>query len=296
MENKRPAIASPTRTRAIMTAYGLNFKKSLGQNFLTNEELLKQMVTVADISANDDVIEIGPGIGALTEQLALKAHQVVALEVDQRLLPVLAETLADYANVKVIEQDVLQADLPALIAANFTGQQQLKVVANLPYYITSPIIKFLLQQPIPLKTMVVMMQKEVAERLSAVPRTKSYGALSVLVQYQCQAKLAITVPKSFFVPQPKVDSAIVKLVKREKIAVPVNSWSLFVKVVQGCFAHRRKNLGNNLLSIIGKKKVTKEQVAAFLNGMQLSDRMRAEELTVEQFVELTNKLQKSAIL
>ncbi|MFT8392977.1 MAG: 16S rRNA (adenine(1518)-N(6)/adenine(1519)-N(6))-dimethyltransferase RsmA [Liquorilactobacillus ghanensis] len=296
MENKRPAIASPTRTRAIMTAYGLNFKKSLGQNFLTNEELLKQMVAVADISANDDVIEIGPGIGALTEQLALKAHQVVALEVDQRLLPVLAETLADYANVKVIEQDVLQADLPALIAANFTGQQQLKVVANLPYYITSPIIKFLLQQPIPLKTMVVMMQKEVAERLSAVPRTKSYGALSVLVQYQCQAKLAIMVPKSFFVPQPQVDSAIVKLVKREKIAVPVNSWSLFVKVVQGCFAHRRKNLGNNLLSIIGKKKVTKEQVAAFLNGMQLSDRMRAEELTVEQFVELTNKLQKSAIL
>lgn len=296
MESRHPAIASPTRTKAIMTAYGLNFKKSLGQNFLTNETLLQQMVAVAEISLADDVIEIGPGIGALTEQLAQKAHQVTALEVDQRLLPVLAETLADYSNIKVIEQDVLKADLPALIADNFDGQHQLKVVANLPYYITSPIIKFLLQQPIPLKTMVVMMQKEVAERLSAVPKTKAYGALSVLVQYQCQAELAITVPKSFFIPQPQVDSAIVKLVKREEVISPVNSWRLFVKVVQGCFAHRRKNLGNNLLSIVGKQKMNKEQAAEFLAEMKLSARMRAEELTVGQFVELTNQLQIKGVL
>ena len=178
MSNEIPAIASPARTRAIMEAYGLTFKKSLGQNFLTDINILNKIVAAAEVTPEDDVIEIGPGIGALTEQLAKKAHQVLALEIDTRLLPVLAETLAPYDNVQVVHQDVLQADLKALIAKYFDGKHNLKIVANLPYYITTPIILHLLETKIDFERIVVMMQKEVADRLAATPGTKDYGSLS----------------------------------------------------------------------------------------------------------------------
>ena len=215
MSNEIPAIASPARTRAIMEAYGLTFKKSLGQNFLTDINILNKIVAAAEVTPEDDVIEIGPGLGALTEQLAKKAHQVLALEIDTRLLPVLAETLAPYDNVQVVHQDVLQADLKALIAKYFDGKHNLKIVANLPYYITTPIILHLLETKIDFERIVVMMQKEVADRLAATPGTKDYGSLSVAVQYEMAAKVAFIVPKTVFIPQPKVDSAIIVLEKKQ---------------------------------------------------------------------------------
>ena len=195
MSNELPEIASKARTRAIMETYGLTFKKSLGQNFLTDLNILKKIVAAAEVGEEDDVIEIGPGIGALTEQLAKSAHQVMALEIDSRLIPVLSETLSPYDNVKIVEQDVLKADLKELIAQNFDGRHKIKLVANLPYYITTPIVMHLLEVDVDFETIVVMMQKEVADRLAAQPGTKDYGSLSVAVQYEMDAKIAFIVPK-----------------------------------------------------------------------------------------------------
>lgn len=293
MVNQKPAIATPLRTKAIVEAYNLNFKKSLGQNFLTNLALLQKMVAVAEIGQDDDVIEIGPGIGALTEQLAQKARRVLALEVDQRLLPVLAETLADYQNITILQQDILTANLAELIDQYLPGHQQIKVVANLPYYITSPIIKFLLQQPVALSVIVVMMQKEVAERLAAVPQTKAYGALSVLAQHQRKVELALKVPKTSFVPQPKVDSAVIKLTQATQVYPPLLSSTAFSRVVQGCFLHRRKNLKNNLQSLCGKDETTKMKILASLETLQILPTSRPEELTISQFINLTNLLEKN---
>ncbi|WP_281165881.1 16S rRNA (adenine(1518)-N(6)/adenine(1519)-N(6))-dimethyltransferase RsmA [Liquorilactobacillus sicerae] len=296
MANQKPAIATPLRTKAIVEAYDLNFKKSLGQNFLTNLTLLQKMVAVAEIGPDDDVIEIGPGIGALTEQLAQKARRVLALEVDQRLLPVLAETLADYQNITVLHQDILAANLAELVEQYLPDHRQIKVVANLPYYITSPIIKSLLQQPVVLSVIVVMMQKEVAERLAAEPRTKAYGALSVLVQYQRKVELALNVPKTSFVPQPKVDSAVIKLSQPIQEYPQLIFPAAFSRVVQGCFLHRRKNLKNNLQSLCGKDETTKTKILASLEYLQILPTSRPEELTISQFIELTNLLGKNNLL
>ncbi|KRM00077.1 16S rRNA (adenine(1518)-N(6)/adenine(1519)-N(6))-dimethyltransferase RsmA [Liquorilactobacillus satsumensis] len=296
MTDKTPEIASPLRTKAIMNAYGLTFKKSLGQNFLTDVNVLHKIVTAAEISAADDVLEIGPGIGALTEQLAKKAHQVVALELDERLLPVLADTLAPYKNVTVLHQDVLKADLQQLLATNLDGAHQLKVVANLPYYITSPIILHLLNTGIGFEALVVMMQKEVAERLSADPGTKAYGSLSVRVQYQMDVKTAFIVPRTVFVPQPNVDSAIVSLTPlKTKQLLPFNE-AAFFKVVKGCFAHRRKSLWNNLKSMFGKEETQKIALTRALAELELSPQLRAEKLTVQQFILLVNKLHELELL
>ena len=232
MSNELLEIASKARTRAIMETYGLTFKKSLGQNFLTDLNILKKIVAAAEVGEEDDVIEIGPGIGALTEQLAKSAHQVMALEIDSRLIPVLSETLSPYDNVKIVEQDVLKADLKELIAQNFDGRHKIKLVANLPYYITTPIVMHLLEVDVDFETIVVMMQKEVADRLAAQPGTKDYGSLSVAVQYEMDAKIAFIVPKTVFMPQPKVDSAIIALNRKdEKPDVPVDE-PFFKKMVK----------------------------------------------------------------
>ena len=290
MSNELPEIASKARTRAIMETYGLTFKKSLGQNFLTDLNILKKIVAAAEVGEEDDVIEIGPGIGALTEQLAKSAHQVMALEIDSRLIPVLSETLSPYDNVKIVEQDVLKADLKELIAQNFDGRHKIKLVANLPYYITTPIVMHLLEVDVDFETIVVMMQKEVADRLAAQPGTKDYGSLSVAVQYEMDAKIAFIVPKTVFMPQPKVDSAIIALNRKdEKPDVPVDE-PFFKKMVKGIFLHRRKSLWNNLQWLYGKDPSTKEKLEHALKNAEIEKSVRAERLSISQMVRLADNL------
>ena len=224
-----PDIATPMRTQAIMNSFGINTRKSLGQNFLTDIKILKNIVTAGDVQPTDNVIEIGPGIGALTEQLARSAKQVVAFEIDDRLMPVLEHTMAPYDNVTVINQDILSVDLETAIQEHFSDPDApLKLVANLPYYITTPILMQVLQSNVQFANIVVMMQKEVASRLSAEVGTKDYGALTLAVQYRVDATLAFTVSRTAFIPNPNVDSAIVSLTPREPLEVlPHNEKQLF---------------------------------------------------------------------
>ena len=293
-----PEIGSRTRTRAIMEKYGIRTKKSFGQNFLTDLNVLKNIVEAADITANDNVIEIGPGIGALTEQLAQAAGEVLALEIDQDLIPVLKEVLSPYDNVKVINQDVLQANLPELIKKEFKDPSRpIKVVASLPYYITSPILMNLLASPVEWATICVMMQKEVAQRLTAKPGTKQYGELTLAIEYQMQAKIAFDVSRKVFVPSPNVDSAIVVLTPRTNPlpVQPFDKQKLF-GFIRGCFAHRRKSLWNNLQSVIGKDPAVKEKMTAVLAQLDISPQFRPEKLTLEQFIELANALHRQNLL
>lgn len=290
MDNNLPEIASPTRTRAIMETYGLTFKKRLGQNFLTDINVLKKIVAAAEVSEADDVIEIGPGIGALTEQLAKSAHQVLALEIDDRLLPVLKETLAPYPNVEVIHQDILKANLKELIAEHFDGQHRLKIVANLPYYITTPIIMHLLATELAFDQIVVMMQKEVANRLAAQPGSKDYGSLSIGVQYEMDCQVAFIVPKTVFVPQPKVDSAIISLTKKKAKEYQPQDERFFHQLVRGAFMHRRKSLWNNLQGLYGKQAEVKEKLSQALAQAEIEPSVRAERLTIADFVRLADCL------
>lgn len=293
-----PEIGSRTRTRAIMEKYGIHTKKGFGQNFLTDLNVLKNIVSAAEITRDDNVIEIGPGIGALTEQLAQAAGEVLALEIDQDLIPVLAEVLAPYDNVTVLNQDVLQANLPELIKQQFTDPSRpIKVVANLPYYITSPILMNLLAAPVDWAAICVMMQKEVAQRLTAQPGTKQYGALTLAIEYQMTAEIAFNVSRRVFVPVPNVDSAIVVLRPRTTPlpVQPFNKQKLF-GFIRGCFAHRRKSLWNNLQATVGKQPAVKEKMQAILTTLAISPQNRPERLTLEQFIELANALHAAQLL
>lgn len=286
-------IADPIRTRGILERYHLNAKKSLGQNFLTQPQILKNIVSAADITEADDVIEVGPGIGALTEQLARHAHHVLAFEIDENLLDVLDETLDPYDNITVVNADILQVDLPKVVAENLDGKHALKVVANLPYYITTPILKGLLQSTLQLDQIVVMMQKEVADRLNAQPGDKEYGSLSVAIQLDMNVHVEFEVPRTAFTPQPNVDSAIVKLTQREPWPVQPNDKDAFFKTVRGCFAHRRKTLWNNLLGIYGKTPEIKAHLTQVLESLAIKPGIRPERLTVVDFIRLTNALQEN---
>ena len=293
-----PEIGSRTRTRAIMEKYGIHTKKGFGQNFLTDLNVLKNIVSAAEITRDDNVIEIGPGIGALTEQLAQAAGEVLALEIDQDLIPVLAEVLAPYDNVTVLNQDVLQANLPELIKQQFTDPSRpIKVVANLPYYITSPILMNLRAAPVDWAAICVMMQKEVAQRLTAQPGTKQYGALTLAIEYQMTAEIAFNVSRRVFVPAPNVDSAIVVLRPRTTPlpVQPFNKQKLF-GFIRGCFAHRRKSLWNNLQATVGKQPAVKEKMQAILTTLAISPQTRPERLTLEQFIELANALHAAQLL
>jgi 16S rRNA (adenine1518-N6/adenine1519-N6)-dimethyltransferase len=296
MTNNLPPIASPARTRAIMEEFGFRTKKQFGQNFLTNTDVLRRIVDAAEVTPADDVIEIGPGIGALTEFLAASAHQVLALEIDTNLLPVLAETMGPYPNVTVLNQDVLQADLPALIAEHFDGEHQLKFVANLPYYITTPILMHLLTAPIEIAGITVMMQKEVASRLTAQSGTKDYGSLSIAVQNGMDVEVSFTVNRNAFVPAPNVDSAIVVLHKRATPRADITDQVAFTKLVKGSFAARRKTLWNNLQHLYGKETDAKLKIKAALNASELEPSVRAERLSIEKFAELQKNLQNEGLL
>ena len=283
-------IATPSRTKEILAKHGFTFKKSLGQNFLTEPNILRKIVATAAIDDQTNVIEVGPGIGALTEQLAKHARQVLAFEIDDRLIPVLQDTLAPYSNIQVIHQDVLQADLATMIREAFTDERPIKVVANLPYYITTPIMMHFLESQAPIQEMVVMMQKEVADRISAVPGTKAYGSLSIAVQYYMEAELAFIVPKTVFVPQPNVDSAILKLTRRATPAVEVTDEKEFFKLTKAAFQLRRKTLWNNLQNSYGKDEKTKEWLKASLAASEIDPTRRGETLSLAEFARLSNEM------
>lgn len=283
-------IATPVRTRAILEKYGFSFKKSLGQNFLIDTNILKKIVSFADLSESSGAIEIGPGIGALTEQLARSSKKVVAFEIDQRLLPILQDTLSPYDNVKVIHKDVLEADVRMVMEDEFQEINDIMVVANLPYYVTTPIIMKLLEDRLPIRGIVCMLQKEVADRISAKPGTKEYGSLSIAIQYYTEAETVMIVPKTVFVPQPNVDSAVIRLTKREKPAVVVKDEDFFFQVTKASFAQRRKTLLNNLTSQLPDGKEKKEEILKALSASGIEPVRRGETLSLEEFGRLADEL------
>ncbi|MBD7939329.1 MULTISPECIES: 16S rRNA (adenine(1518)-N(6)/adenine(1519)-N(6))-dimethyltransferase RsmA [Cytobacillus] len=283
-------IATPIRTKAILEKHGFSFKKSLGQNFLIDTNILNRIVDHAELTPESGAIEIGPGIGALTEQLAKRSEKVLAFEIDQRLLPILADTLAPYSNVKIINEDVLKADIIAAIQQEFANIDDLMVVANLPYYVTTPIIMKLLEDQLPIRGIVCMLQKEVAERISASPGTKSYGSLSIAIQYYTKAETVMIVPKSVFIPQPNVDSAVIRLTKLDQPAVKVQDEDFFFTVTRASFAQRRKTILNNLTSQLEKGKERKEFIVQALNQAGIEPTRRGETLGLEEFARLADAL------
>ncbi|CAM3986935.1 16S rRNA (adenine(1518)-N(6)/adenine(1519)-N(6))-dimethyltransferase RsmA [Alkalicoccus chagannorensis] len=280
-------IASPARTKAILEKYGFRFKKSLGQNFLIDPNILRNIVEAAGVTKDSGVIEIGPGIGALTEQSARQAGRVLAFEIDQRLLPILEETMAPYEHVEVVHEDVLQADLHERIRRHFEPGQDLAVIANLPYYVTTPILMKLLEEELPIRTMVMMMQTEVAERISAAPGSKAYGSLSIAAQYYAEAETVFTVPKTAFVPQPNVGSSILRLTRRAHPPVSTKQEALFFELVRASFVQRRKTLHNNLAAY-WKDTFTKEAIGGNIREAGVEPSRRAESVTMVEFAALAD--------
>ena len=283
-------IADYSVTKAVLERHGFTFKKSFGQNFLTDTNILQKIVDTAEIEDQVNVIEIGPGIGALTEFLAERAAQVMAFEIDHRLVPILADTLRDFDNVTVVNEDILKVDLAQHIQNFKNPDLPIKVVANLPYYITTPILMHLIESGIPFSEFVVMMQKEVADRISAQPNTKAYGSLSIAVQYYMTAKVAFIVPRTVFVPAPNVDSAILKMVRRPEPAVAVEDESFFFKISKASFTHRRKTLWNNLTGYFGKTEEVKDKLTKALDQAGLSPSVRGEALSLAEFASLADAL------
>lgn len=283
-------IADYSVTKAVLERHGFTFKKSFGQNFLTDTNILQKIVDTAEVDDQVNVIEIGPGIGALTEFLAERAAQVMAFEIDHRLVPILADTLRDFDNVTVVNEDILKVDLAQHIQNFKNPDLPIKVVANLPYYITTPILMHLIESGIPFSEFVVMMQKEVADRISAQPNTKAYGSLSIAVQYYMTAKVAFIVPRTVFVPAPNVDSAILKMVRRLEPAVAVEDESFFFKVSKASFTHRRKTLWNNLTGYFGKTEEVKDKLTKALDQAGLSPSVRGEALSLAEFASLADAL------
>ncbi|MEY8292558.1 16S rRNA (adenine(1518)-N(6)/adenine(1519)-N(6))-dimethyltransferase RsmA [Carnobacteriaceae bacterium 52-44] len=282
-------IATPSRTREILEKYGLSAKKSLGQNFIIDTNILRNIVQTASVDKNTTVIEVGPGIGALTEQIAKEAKEVFAFEIDDRLLSVLDDTLSPYDNVTVFHQDILEVDFEQFKTDYLSDTSRLVVIANLPYYITTPIIMHLIESSLPVEEMVLMMQKEVASRLEAKPSTKAYGSLSIAIQYYMEVEVAFTVPRTVFMPQPNVDSAIIRLRTLENPPVMVKDENLFFKIVRASFVQRRKTIWNNLRKALNDK--SKEEILrdAFEKA-EINPSRRGESLTIEEFGRLADAL------
>ncbi|MCF1585091.1 16S rRNA (adenine(1518)-N(6)/adenine(1519)-N(6))-dimethyltransferase RsmA [Tetragenococcus koreensis] len=294
MKDKRE-IAVPSKTKEILAKHGLTLKKSLGQNFLTEPNILHKIVQTADVTKETNVIEVGPGIGALTEHLAQNAAQVLAFEIDERLITVLADTLQEFTNVTIRHQDVLQTDLVKVTDEAFFENLPIKVVANLPYYITTPIMMHFLESTLPVAEMIVMIQKEVAERINAKPGTKAYGSLSIAVQYYMETEISFIVPKTVFVPQPKVDSAILKLTRRRQPKVQVSNEKAFFRLTKAAFQLRRKTLWNNLQHTYGKDPATKAWLQESLEQAEIDPSRRGETLSLEEFACLSNKMKENAV-
>ena len=276
---EKPIIASPQVTQHILNRFKLRADKKLGQNFLIDEQVVRQIVAAAELSEADTVLEVGPGIGTLTQGLAESKAQVVAVELDTRLLPVLATTLEGYDNVHVVHGDILKVNIMEEV-----GVPNFKVCANLPYYITTPIIFALLEKRLPMERLVAMVQKEVAKRMAAQPGGKDYGALSVAIQYYTEPEIAFIVPPTSFIPAPAVDSAVIVCKRREKPPVEVCDEALFFRVVKAAFSLRRKMLSNSLKNM----GIKSEQVAKWLELAGVDGKRRAETLSLEDFAKLTN--------
>ncbi len=280
-------IASPKRTRQLIRKHNFRLSKSLGQNFLIDENILQNIVTASGISGDDYVIEIGPGLGSLTEFVASSAKEVLAIEIDKNLLPILEESLSTFDNVKVIHGDILKVDIHKIILDHFKGDR-VKVIGNLPYYATTPIIMRFLEEEIPMSSMTIMLQREVAHRMAAQPSTKEYGSLSIAVQYYCQSKLLMEIPPSAFMPQPKVYSALVQLDLLKEPRVQVGDRALFFQMVRDAFGKRRKTLLNALSS--GKLNLEKNLLRHIFQRAQIDANRRGETLSIHEFAKLTNTL------
>ena len=280
-------IATPIRTRAIMERYGFNFKKGFGQNFLIDTNVLDNIADAAGITSEDTVLEIGPGFGSLTQTIAERAKKVISLEIDTKLIPILNETLADYNNIEIINKDVLKCDIDELSREKNDGKP-FKVVANLPYYITTPIIMDMLEKHSAVTSMTVMVQKEVAERMQAGPKSSDYGALSVAVQFYADTNIDMIVQPSCFMPRPKVASAVITLKLRDKPSVDVKDKKLFFHIVKCAFGQRRKTLLNTLCNQ-GNFNMTKEEIGEIIRSAGLDERIRGEAMSLQEFGVLADK-------
>ena len=284
-------LGNPQNTIEILKKYDFMFQKRFGQNFLIDTHVLEKIIKSAEITKDDLVLEIGPGIGTMTQYLCENAREVIAVEIDKNLIPILEnDTLAQYDNVTIINEDILKLDLNALVEER-NGGKRIKVVANLPYYITTPIIMGLFESHVPLQNITVMVQKEVADRMQAGPGSKDYGALSLAVQYYAKPYIAANVPQNCFMPRPNVGSAVIRLTLHEEPPVKVKDETLLFALIRASFNQRRKTLVNGLTNA-AELNLTKEEVQAALEEIGLSATVRGEALTLEQFAELTNVLAK----
>ena len=284
-------LGIPQNTIAVLQKYNFNFQKKFGQNFLIDTTVLDRIIDASEITKEDCVLEIGPGIGTMTQYLAERAGEVIAVEIDKALIPILKETLADYDNVTVINDDILKVDINRIVEER-NGGKPIKVVANLPYYITTPIIMGLFENHVPLKSITIMVQKEVADRMQVGPGTKDYGALSLAVQYYAKPEIVANVPPNCFIPRPNVGSAVIRLTRYEEPPVKADDEAFLFAVIRASFNQRRKTLANGLSNAPGLG-VTREQAVGVLEEMGLSATIRGEALTLEQFAQLSNLLKKS---
>lgn len=281
------ALGNKKNTIEIIQKYQFDFRKKFGQNFLIDNNILEKIVEAAEITREDCVLEIGPGIGTMTQRLAEEAGEVIAVEIDKNLIPILGETLADYDNVTILNEDILKVDIHKIVDEH--GGKPLKVVANLPYYITTPIIMTLLESHVPLQSITIMVQKEVADRMRVGPGTKEYGALSLAVQYYAKPEIITKVPAACFMPRPNVDSTVIRLTRHEKPPVEAQDEAWLFAVIRASFNQRRKTLANGMANA-GNIGVSRQQVEAVLAEMGLPTSIRGEALTLEQFAEISNRL------
>ena len=287
-----PTLGNPKNTREVLNKYQFMFQKKFGQNFLIDTHVLEKIIQSANITKEDFVLEIGPGIGTMTQYLAEAAREVTAVEIDRNLIPILKDTLSGYDNVNVINEDILKVDICRL-AQEKNGGRPIKVVANLPYYITTPIIMGLFESHVPLDSITIMVQKEVADRMQVGPGTKDYGALSLAVQYYAQPYIVANVPPNCFMPRPKVGSAVIRLTRYAQPPVQVDDEKKMFRLVRASFNQRRKTLVNGLNNS-PEVHATREAVLAALEQMGLSPTVRGEVLTLEQFAQLSNLLVEEA--
>ena len=286
-------LGNSKNTIEILQKYNFNFQKKFGQNFLINTGVLEDIIDAAEVTDEDMVLEIGPGIGTMTQYLCENAGQVIAVEIDTNLIPILKDTLSAYDNVRIINDDILKVDINEL-AREYNNGRPIKVVANLPYYITTPIIMGLFESHVPIESITVMVQKEVADRMQAGPGTKDYGALSLAVQYYSKPQIVVNVPPSCFMPQPKVGSTVISLRRHQQPVVQVEDEKLMFKVIRASFNQRRKTLANGLNNY-GGINLTKEQIQQSIEELGVPVNIRGEALSLEQFACLSNIISKKLV-